>query len=38
MGSFYELFATGMASLGNGALPFVDALISLSGGTPLGGA
>jgi hypothetical protein len=31
------MFATGMASLGDGALPFVQALISLSGGTPIGG-
>ncbi len=37
MGSLYEMFATGMASLGDTTLPLVQALISLSGGTPIGG-
>ncbi|TDP41193.1 hypothetical protein DFR75_101291 [Nocardia ignorata] len=34
MGSLYELLQTGAASLSEGALPFVQALITASGGTP----
>ncbi|KAF0847306.1 hypothetical protein FNL39_103204 [Nocardia caishijiensis] len=34
MGSLYELLETGAGSLSNAALPFVQALISASGGTP----
>ncbi len=34
MGSLYELLQTGAGSLSDGALPFVQALISASGGTP----
>ncbi|PWV80766.1 hypothetical protein DFR69_101102 [Nocardia neocaledoniensis] len=37
MGSLYELLETGAGSLSNAALPFVQALISLSGGTPTPG-
>ncbi len=32
MGSFYELFANGTASLSDTVTPFLDALISASGG------
>ncbi len=37
MGSLYELLETGAGSLSNAALPFIQALITVSGGTPTPG-
>ncbi|SFN46933.1 Uncharacterised protein [Nocardia asteroides] len=37
MGSLYELLETGAGSLSDAVLPFVQALITVSGGTPTPG-
>lgn len=37
MGSLYELMATGAGSLSEAVLPFIQALITASGGTPTPG-
>lgn len=37
MGSLYELMATGAGSLSDAVLPFIQALITVSGGTPTPG-
>ncbi|PWV80762.1 hypothetical protein DFR69_10198 [Nocardia neocaledoniensis] len=37
MGSLYELMQTGASSLSEAVLPFIQALITVSGGTPTPG-